>query len=431
VGQHHHYAYLSQVLFTRKIEPVRTNIPLIAKAAILRKLEETWRWYGPGDPVGLDSVLQAGATGIVTALHHIPIGQVWTIPEIRKRIAEIEEKGLTWSVIESLPLHEDVKLRNGSFRRYLENYKTSLRNIAECGLDTVCYNFMPVLDWTRTQLDMPCPDGSTALSFDFTELAIFDLHILERENASSDYPLSVKKEAAIRFGAMNSEQKEKLTHTITCGLPGTDQHFRFESFQNAHARYATVSKQEYRDNLIAFLEEIIPIASECHIQMAIHPDDPPFDIFGLPRVASTQDDYDHILKQVDDWHNGITLCTGSLGSRADNDIIDFIQTFGNRIHFVHLRNVTLSGDRSFYEDNHLDGHVNMFQVLQNLLEMNPGPKPDRPLPFRPDHGHRMLDDLKKDGNPGYTAIGRLRGLAELRGLELGIRSWKEANTEKV
>ncbi len=388
---------------------------------IMNTLEQTWRWFGPKDPVTLLHVKQAGATGVVTALHHIPIGEVWPRDEILKRKNQIESAGLTWSVVESLPVHEDVKTQTGDFQKYLDRYKQSLANIGKCGLDTLCYNFMPVLDWTRTQLNTPFGDGSMALSFDQKTFAAFDLFIFKRTNACEDYSDNLISEAEHKFKKMSEPEKEELTNTIIAGLPGTDEHFDFKKFKKAIRKYEGIDADAYRSNIEYFLSQIIPVACENNIKMAIHPDDPPFDILGLPRIISSSDDIRDFLSMFNQPHNGLTLCTGSLGARPGNNVTAMIREFGDKIHFVHLRNVTSYADQSFIEDNHLEGDIDMFEVMKALVELAEKKQNNRPLPFRPDHGHRMLDDLNKKVNHGYSAIGRLRGLAELRGLELGIR----------
>ncbi|MFY0653793.1 MAG: mannonate dehydratase [Cyclobacteriaceae bacterium] len=387
----------------------------------MKKLEQTWRWYGPNDPVSLQDIRQAGATGIVTALHHVPIGEVWEVDEILKRKAEVEKGGLNWSVIESLPVHEDVKTQTGDFQKYTENHKISLKNIGKCGLDTLCYNFMPALDWTRTHLNAPFKDGSTALSYDQITFAAFDLFILERKNARNDYNDATLKEAEECFQQLSTSEKEELVKTIVAGLPGTDQHFGLNEFRNAIEKYEGIDADVYREHVRYFLSEIIAVAEENNIKMAIHPDDPPYNILGLPRIISSAEDIRKFLSLNDSNNNGLTLCTGSLGARMENDLPAMVSEFGDRIHFVHLRNVSNFGSHSFFEDNHLEGNVNMFEVMKALVELSETKDGSRPIPFRPDHGHRMLDDLGKKVNAGYSAIGRLRGLAELRGLELGIR----------
>ncbi len=385
-------------------------------------LEQTWRWYGPNDPVTLDHVKQAGATGIVTALHHIPIGEVWTVDEINKRKDEVESKGLKWSVVESLSVSELVKTQTGEFKRHLENYKTSLVNLGKCGIDTVCYNVMPVLDWTRTHLNHPFHDGSTALAFDHIDFAAFDLYIMKRNGAKKDYNDHEIKLAKEVFSKMSDERKKDIIDTVVAGLPGTDQHFGLDTIKVAMQRYETIDETLYREHIRHFLEEVTPIAAENGVKLAVHPDDPPFRILGLPRIVSTAEDARTYLKLFDHPNNGLTFCTGSYGAHPDNDVVAMSKEFADRIHFVHLRNVTITGKRTFHEDNHLEGGTDMYEMMLSLVETTEKRAESRPLPYRPDHGHRMLDDLPKQRiNPGYTGIGRLRGLAELRGLELGIR----------
>lgn len=380
-------------------------------------LEQTWRWYGPADPVSLPDIKQAGATGIVTALHHIPVGDVWEIGEIEKRKAQIEKAGLRWSVIESLPLTENIKTHSGPYEADIEKYQQSLENIGTVGLDTLCYNVMPVMDWTRTQLDAPFEDGSTALKFDMNEFACFDLHILKRPEAAALYTPGITKKAKEIYDALDDNGQQLLIQNIVAGLPGTDQHFTLDAFIAAVDRYKGLDKPAYRKNIQYFLDKVIPVAKKLGIKMAVHPDDPPFDILGLPRIVSTADDVGKYLALYPDPFHGLTFCTGSLGANLENDLPQMIDRYGDRVHFVHLRNVRSSDRQVFVEDNHLQGNVDMYEVMRKLIALDHTTS----IPFRPDHGHRMLDDLNKKGNPGYTAIGRLRGLAELRGLELGTR----------
>ncbi len=381
------------------------------------KLIQTWRWYGPSDPVSLQDVKQAGATGIVTALHHIPHGEVWPVKDIQERKAIIEAAGLEWTVVESVPVHEAIKTRRADAGKYIENYRASLKNLALCGIKTVCYNFMPVLDWTRTQLDLTMTDGSKALYFNWTDLAVFDLFILKRKGAEADYSAVILEKAKKRHETLTAQELEELRINVLMGIPN-EKEIELSALQNSIDEYKTIGFEGLRQNLSWFLNEIASVCEQEGVKMTIHPDDPPYPILGLPRIASTKADFEYILKSVDKSFNGVCFCTGSLGAGQSNDLCDIFDLVKDRVYFLHLRNVTKDEEGNFYEADHLGGDVNMYEVMKVVVAENQ--RREIPIPFRPDHGHQMLDDLNKVTNPGYSAIGRLRGLAELRGLELGI-----------
>ena len=387
--------------------------------------EQTWRWFGPNDPISLKEIQQTGATGIVTALHQIPVGEVWSVDEVLKRKQIIEAGGLTWSVAESLPVHENIKKRKANYKELIENYKTSLINLGECGIDIVCYNFMPVLDWSRTDLTVSFRDGSRAAQFEMKALAAFDLFILKRLNAERNYSDDQISSAKQFFDRLNEQQKGKLTQVVLLGLPGSEEAFTLTGLRSGIDEYKDIGDKELRSNLYTFLQEVIPPAEESGVYMAIHPDDPPRPLLGLPRIVSNKKDLEQIVNAIDSPANGITFCTGSLGAGYFNGCVDIAQSLAKKVHFIHLRNVARNTEGDFIEENHLEGDVDMYGVIKALLleqkrRVEEGRKDTR-MPFRPDHGHLMLDDqTARKFYPGYSLYGRTRGLAEIRGLELGI-----------
>ncbi|MHA7128743.1 mannonate dehydratase [Algoriphagus namhaensis] len=390
---------------------------------MIPKMEQTMRWYGPNDPVSLSDIRQAGATGIVTALHHVANGDVWTREEIQTRKKMIESAGLTWSVVESVPVHEAIKTRTGRFEEYIQNYQQTIRNLAAEGIMTICYNFMPILDWTRTDLERELPNGARALFYEKKAVQAFDLFILQRKEAFEEYSQAEIQEVETYYHQLDPDKKQLIIDNILKGLPGSEIGYTLDEFRDMLRTYVGIDREKLEEHLRLFLEAVVPVAESCGVCLTIHPDDPPFSLYGLPRVMSTAEDVRRILRDNPSQSNGLCFCTGSFGVRADNDLPAMVREFGQHINFIHLRSTKRDQAGNFYEDNHLEGDVPMVEVISAILDVQRDRQ--KSIPMRPDHGHQMLDDLGKKTNPGYSAIGRLKGLAEIRGVEAALHHVKK------
>lgn len=387
-------------------------------------MKHTWRWFGPNDRITFEQIRQTGARGIVTSLHHIPVGDIWTIDEVQNRKKMIEGASLEWSVVESVPVSEDIKKRTGDYENHIENYKQTIRNLATCGIKTICYNFMPILDWSRTNLVYKFPDGSESLRFDYVNFVVFDIYILNRENAAESYPAEVVQKASVYYSSLDEKQKQVLKETVLLGLPGSLEAFTLDELKQKLKAYEHINPAKLKENLFAFIKEIIPVSESMGVKMAIHPDDPPWSLLGLPRIVSTVKDLEDIINVIDSPSNGITLCTGSLGAGYFNDLPRMAQKFAQRINFTHLRNVLRDESLNFNESYLLEGDIDIYEVMKTIIiEENRRKKEglvDWEIPMRPDHGNQMLDDIGKENYPGYSLYGRMKNLAELRGMETAI-----------